>query len=87
MIIVLRTCAVLLVSCQDKSLVTIVQFVEIFLGGCIPIFDLHFHNFFLNIFSKLKLKPFGVLVASNVVVSVGRLFTEMTMLLNVRKWF
>ena len=79
MIIVLRTCAVLLVSCQDKSLVTIVQLVVIFYEVAVLSLQLHFHDFFLDIVGKLKLKPFGVLAASN--VSVERLFTEMTMLL------
>ena len=79
MIIVLRTCAVLLVSCQDKSLVTIVQLVVIFYEVAFLLLQLYFHDFFLNVTSKLKLKPFGVLAASN--VSVERLFTETTMLL------
>ena len=44
------------------------------------------HNNYPQI-DRLKSKPFGVPGTSNVVVSVGRLFTETTMLLNVRKSF
>lgn len=81
-IIVLRTCAVLLVSCQDKSLVTIIQMVEIFSEVAFLFLQLYFYDFFLNVLSKQKLQPFGHLAVSNVVGSVRRLFTETIMSIN-----